>query len=62
MTGMNDSYFGATELLARSHVACVLYRMDGSPQTGYEWLVSGCSGGTVLFEAVTWANQTEVIT
>ncbi len=62
MTGMNDSYFGATELLARSHVACVLYRMDGSPQTGYQWLYPDVAEGQFYSEAVTWANQTGVIT
>lgn len=62
MTGMNDSYFGATELLARSHVACVLYRMDGEPQTEYQPLYPDVADGQFYSEAVTWANQTNVIT
>lgn len=62
MTGMNDSYFGASELLAKSHVACVLYRMDGKPQTEYQSLYPDVADRQFYSEAVTWANQINVIT
>lgn len=62
MTGLNDTYFGAGETLARAQVATILYRMAGSPQTEYSGIFPDVPDGQFYSDAVLWANQKGIVT
>ena len=62
MTGLNETTFGPSELLARGQFACVLYRMEGSPEISYETIYPDVADGQFYSDAITWANKSGTIT
>ena len=62
MTGLSETTFGPSELLARGQFACVLYRMEGSPEISYETIYPDVADGQFYSDAITWANKSGTIT
>ena len=66
MTGLNSTYFGAAEPLARAQFAVILYRLEGEPDvSGMEpetYPDVDAVSGDWYIDAVTWAENTGIIT
>lgn len=61
MKGVNDTYFGAAENLARAQFAVVLYRMNGEPQVTYTPKFPDVTEGEWYTDAILWANSIGVV-
>lgn len=61
MTGMNDTNFGANMNLDRGQFATVLYRMEGSPDSGFEQRFPDVADGWFYSIPVTWASQKGIV-
>lgn len=62
MTGLNDTYFGAADPLARAQFAVILYRMNGEPQVNYSARFPDVADGQWYTNAILWANDQGVVT
>ena len=62
MTGLNETYFGASETLSRAQFATILYRMEGEPQIDYKAVFPDVSDGLFYSNAVIWANSVGIVT
>lgn len=61
MTGMNGSYYGATENMSRAQFAVTLYRMEGSPAAGNAAQYPDVGAGAFYTDAVSWATNNNII-
>lgn len=61
MTGMNASYFGAAENVARGQFVSVLHRMAGSPAVAYTTRFSDVEDGAFYTTPVMWASSSGVV-
>lgn len=61
MSGMTADTFCPNENLTRSQFAAMLYRLEGSPEVVYEERFEDVPAGQWYSEAVTWANDTGVV-
>ena len=62
MTGLQDTYFGVEEELARAQFTVILYRMAGSPEVAYDFRFRDVPEGEWYTDAVLWANNAGVVT
>lgn len=61
MTGMTDAVFAPAENLERGQLATIIYRMNGSPETAYEYCFPDVEDGLFYSSAITWAYNAGVI-
>lgn len=61
MTGMTDTVFAPAENLERGQLATIIYRMNGSPETAYEYRFPDVKDGQFYSSAITWAYDAGVI-
>lgn len=61
MTGMNNSYFGASDFLSRGQFVCVLHRMAGEPYASYNGRFPDVSSGQFYTLPVTWASNKGIV-
>ncbi len=61
MTGLNDQYFGAADLLSRAHFATTLYRLAGSPEIAYTDKFPDVPDNTFYTKPVLWASSEDII-
>ena len=61
MTGMNNTYFGATETLSRAHLVAILYRRAGYPISEYRAVFPDVKDGEWYTQCVLWAWANEVM-
>lgn len=61
MTGMNGSYYGATENMSRSQFAVTLHRMEGTPAAGSAAQYPDVGAGEFYTNAVSWATNNNII-
>lgn len=62
MTGLQDTYFGVEEELARAQFTVILYRMAGSPEVAYDGRFYDVPEGEWYTDAVLWANNAGIVT
>ena len=62
MTGLNDTYFGAADPLARAQFAVILHRMNGEPKVAYSPQFPDVANGQWYTDAILWAADTGVVT
>lgn len=63
MTGMNNTEFGPSVKLSRSHIATILYRMENEPEIIYDpTAFSDVADNQFYTNAVMWARSIGVIT
>lgn len=61
MTGMTDTVFAPAENLQRGQLATIIYRMNGSPKTAYEYHFPDVADGLFYSTAITWAYNAGVV-
>lgn len=61
MTGMTNTYFGASQNLSRGQFACVLYRLENSPAISYSQVFSDVPDNQFYTSAVIWARRNGII-
>ena len=62
MLGMNDTYFGATQSLERSHFVTMIYRMAGEPDVKFTPKYPDVPSEMFYSLPVTWATEAGIIT
>lgn len=62
MTGLNDTYFGAADPLARAQFATILYRINGEPEVGYSPEFADVPDGVWYTDPIIWASEQGVVT
>ena len=62
MTGLNDTYFGAADPLARAQFATILYRINGEPEVGYSPEFADVPDGVWYTDPILWASEQGVVT
>lgn len=60
MTGMTKTEFGPYDILARSHFATMLHRLEDSPKAGYEKRFHDVPDGQFYTAPVMWASAEDV--
>ncbi|MCP1110151.1 alpha/beta fold hydrolase [Ohessyouella blattaphilus] len=61
MTGLNPTFFGATENLARAQFAALLYKLEGSPSVEYDNRFSDVADGQWYTKPILWAAQNGIV-
>ena len=62
MTGLNETYFGPAEPLARAQFAVILHRLMSEPQVEYTDVFPDVKDNEWYTQAILWANKTGVVT
>lgn len=62
MTGLNETTFGGTVTLRRSHVATILYRLAGNEDIEFENKFPDVGPGDFYSLPVTWCNKNGIVT
>lgn len=62
MTGLNSTYFGAADPLARAQFATILYRMNGEPWVAYSPIFRDVPDGSWYTDPIVWAGGQGVVT
>lgn len=62
MTGLNDTYFGAVDPLARAQFATILYRINGEPEVEYSPEFADVLEGEWYTDPIIWASEQGVVT
>lgn len=61
MTGLSDTVFGPADDLARAQFAVILWRMNGSPEAGYQAIFPDVADELWYTDAILWANGAGVV-
>lgn len=61
MTGYANGNFGPQDQLTRGQVATTIFRMDGQPETVFEWMFSDVGDKSYYSLPITWAAKSGVV-
>lgn len=62
MTGLSDTYFGASDPLARAQFATILYRINEEPEVEYSPVFADVPDGVWYTDPILWASEQGVVT